>query len=134
MKRLLSASALLMLLLVSPAAAKGCGDDATQAELNACAHATYKAADHQLNLVYGEIVARLKDDPEGKARLLKSQRAWIAWRDDECAFATGPSADGSIYPMLLAGCLEGLTTARTEGLKGYLSCEEGDMSCPVPAQ
>ena len=27
---------------------------------------------------------------------------------------------------------ESLTTARTEQLSGYLNCEEGDLSCPVP--
>jgi len=134
MNRILTASILLLLCPASQASAQNCGDKATQSELNACAQTSYKAADHQLNKAYGEIVARLKDDPDGKARLLKSQRAWIVWRDDECAFATAGSADGSIYPMLHAGCLEDLTTARVDGLKGYLSCEEGDMSCPVPAQ
>jgi uncharacterized protein YecT (DUF1311 family) len=134
MRRLLSASILLLACLAGTAHAQTCGDSATQAELNACASASYKDADAALNQSYGDIVARLKDDPDGKARLQKSQRAWIAWRDDECAFATGPSADGSIYPMLLANCLEALTAARTDGLNVYLSCEEGDMSCPVPAE
>jgi hypothetical protein len=36
--------------------------------------------------------------------------------------------------MLVSGCLRGLTEARTEQLGSYLECEEGDMSCPVPAE
>lgn len=36
--------------------------------------------------------------------------------------------------MVVSTCLDDLTKTRTETLKGYLSCEEGDLACPVPAR
>lgn len=43
------------------------------------------------------------------------------------------SADGSVYPMLVAQCRDGLTHTRVTELKVYLHCQEGDMSCPLPS-
>jgi hypothetical protein len=36
--------------------------------------------------------------------------------------------------MLRLQCLDALTAKRVEDFKVYLKCEEGDLSCPVPAQ
>ncbi len=41
---------------------------------------------------------------------------------------------GSIQPMIASMCQTELTKARTEALRRYLDCKEGDLSCPVPAQ
>jgi hypothetical protein len=43
---------------------------------------------------------RLGADEATKKRLKEAQRAWIAFRDAECDFATSGSRDGSIYPMI----------------------------------
>ncbi|WP_244480358.1 hypothetical protein [Rhizobium sp. Root1220] len=43
-------------------------------------------------------------------------------------------AQGSVYPFVQNSCLEGLTQDRIKDFKGYLSCEEGDMSSPVPSK
>lgn len=110
-----------------------CPDAQDQASLNACAGKAYKAADDELNKTYKEIQARLRDDEATSKLLVASQKAWIAFRDAECTFSTSAAAGGSIYPMLQDFCLAGLTSQRSEGLKPYLNCEEGDMSCPVPA-
>ena len=115
------------------AIAQDCGGDASQADLNQCADAAFKRTDAELNAAYREIVGRLAGDLEARQRLVAAQRAWLAFRDAECAFATASSADGSIYPMLYAACLDGLTGARQEQLQAYLNCQEGDLSCPVPA-
>jgi hypothetical protein len=34
--------------------------------------------------------------------------------------------------MLITTCRNELTQARIKNFNTYLSCEEGDMSCPVP--
>jgi uncharacterized protein YecT (DUF1311 family) len=73
------------------------------------------------------------DDADGRNLLTTAQKAWIAFRDAECDFQAGNSVDGSIYPMLIAMCRTGLTQKRTEELKVYLNCDEGDTLCPVPA-
>ena len=110
-----------------------CNDQSTQADLDVCADQEFKAADIALNRAYSEIQKRLADDAGGKKRLTVAQKAWIGFRDAECDFQTFNSRDGSIYPMIVSECLTAMTGKRTEALKVYLNCEEGDLTCPVPA-
>ena len=116
---------------LAPASAQDCADQ-SQMGLDQCAGAAYKKTDAKLNKVYGQIVARLKGDVDTKARLVTTQKAWIAFRDAECKFLAGNAEGGSIYPMLITQCLDGLAQKRIEELEPLLVCEEGDMSCPVP--
>ncbi len=119
----------------SVSAAETCDkSSSSQADLNECYGKAYKKADSELNAIYKQINERLKDRPATAKLLVAAQKAWIAFRDAECNFSTSASAEGSIYPMTQAICLEGLTTRRIDELKNYLGCEEGDLSCPVPAQ
>jgi uncharacterized protein YecT (DUF1311 family) len=121
--------------IASPAAAipPGCNDQSNQMELDICADQEFKAADTVLNQTYAEIQKRLAEDADGKKRLTTAQKAWIGFRDAECDFQTYLTKDGSIHPMLVSECLTTMTKKRTEELKVYLNCEEGDLSCPVPA-
>lgn len=133
---ILSLSTLGLAILGHPAAAlsQECNPaDESQAGMNICAAAGFKAEDARLNKTYREIVKRLADDADGKKLLVTAQRDWIAFRDAECVFATAGTAGGSIHPMMVSDCLAGLTKMRTAQLATYLDCEEGDMSCPVPA-
>ncbi|OLO05309.1 lysozyme inhibitor LprI family protein [Salinicola socius] len=113
-------------------AASSCDEATTQQEMNTCAGEGYQAADKELNTTYGEIMGRL--DSDSKNRLKTAQRTWIKFRDAECEFVSGPTSGGSANSMVKAGCLENLTQQRTETLKSYSQCEEGDLSCPVPRQ
>ena len=106
---------------------------ATQYDLNGCADASLKRSDAEMNTLYRRIRLRLKDDPDTLKQLVAAQRAWLAFRDAECAFASSAESGGSIYPMVYSNCLDGLTHKRIGDLKGYLKCEEGEMDCPVPA-
>lgn len=92
----------------------------------------YRQADAELNRLYREIESRLADSPDIRQGLIKAQRAWIAFRDAECRFAASGVEGGSAYPDVYAACLEDLTRARIDNFNAYLSCEEGDLSCPVP--
>lgn len=129
----LAFAALAASLLVPAAAARAGNCDANQMTMNECAGKAFEEADKQLNADFKEIEKRLVDDADAKKRLVAAQRAWIAFRDAECAFQTAPSADGSMYPMLVANCKAAMTNQRLMDFKTYLACEEGDMSCPVPA-
>ncbi|WP_333721927.1 lysozyme inhibitor LprI family protein [Agrobacterium tumefaciens] len=86
-----------------------------------------------MNKVYKEIEGRLKDDADTTKLLVVTQRAWIAFRDAACDFQTSNVRTGTVYPFANSSCHEGLTQSRTEDLKGYLQCAEGDLDCPVPA-
>lgn len=102
--------------------------------MNQCAAAAYEKTDAQLNRVYQQIRARLKQNNKSTSLLTSAQRRWIAFRDAECTFQSSASAGGSVYPLLMIQCRDALTSQRIEQLTTYLHCQEGDMSCPVPAQ
>lgn len=111
-----------------------CGNASTQTDLNLCADQDYRKSDAQLNAAYKSVTARLKDDQTTLAKLQSAQKAWLFFRDAECAFSSGGTTGGSAYPMVLSQCLDKLTQTRTKELRAYLKCEEGDMSCPVPGK
>ena len=68
-------------------AADGCdAPGLSQAELNDCYGNAYKKADAELNVLCRQITARLKDDKATTKLLVAAQRAWVAFRDAECAF------------------------------------------------
>ncbi|WP_336801360.1 lysozyme inhibitor LprI family protein [Kaistia sp. MMO-174] len=118
-----------------PAAqAVDCDNAEDQATMTACADMALKATDRQLNTTYQAITRRLADDPDTAKQLVAAQRAWIAFRDAECDFRSSGVSGGSAYPMVRAACLDGLTRTRLDQLKTLLVCQEGDMSCPVPAE
>lgn len=111
-----------------------CYDNAgTQAAMDECANAALKTSDKKLNELYKRIEGRLKDDPDTKKLLVQAQRDWVKFRDAECSFQTAQAVGGSVMPMLVAQCMDGLTQSRVQDFTGYLNCQEGDMACPVPA-
>ncbi|UZE04644.1 lysozyme inhibitor LprI family protein [Pseudomonas corrugata] len=124
--------ALTPLLFVALAQADDCANATTQGEMNQCAAQEKNAADNELNSLYKQITARLKNNPEGKQLLVKAQRAWIGFRDTECKFSASGVEGGSVYPLIYGNCITALTKARVETFKSYLKCKEGDLGCPVP--
>jgi len=126
----LSALVVVAALGVGPSLAAECPDQ-TQRGLDECAGASFKRADAALNRAYKEIVHRLKDDAAKTKLLVQAQKAWLNWRDAECAFSSSGVQGGSIYPMIVAQCQEKQTRARMKDLRGYLTCAEGDLDCPV---
>jgi uncharacterized protein YecT (DUF1311 family) len=123
---------LALLLAAAPARAQSCGGAATQADLDACAGAAVRKADAQLNAAYAQIVRRLAGHAAKKKLLTAAELAWIKLRDAECAFEASGVSGGSIYPMIVSNCIATMTEQRTNKLKTYLNCPEGDLACPVP--
>ncbi|MGF6173936.1 lysozyme inhibitor LprI family protein [Ensifer sp. 4252] len=119
--------------LTQAARADDCANASDQATLNECADKALKASDTELNTLYKQIEARLKDDQDKTKLLVSAQKAWIAFRDTECDFSAAGVAGGSVYPMIVLQCRDGLTQNRVKDFKSYLSCEEGDLSCPIPS-
>ncbi|PKA40301.1 lysozyme inhibitor LprI family protein [Rhizobium sullae] len=110
-----------------------CGDLTNQTDMNICAGKAYQKSDAELNALYKQIEARLKDDADTKKLLVAAQKAWVRFRDAECNFSSSTVAGGTAYPFISSTCLDTITKSRIEDLKGYLKCEEGDLDCPVPA-
>ena len=112
-----------------PYPVKDCSQLTTQMELNQCAGANDQAADAALNKLYRQLMAD-QTDAASKARLTDAERAWIAYRDKECAYEVGPQQDGgSIWPMEMSNCLEAVTAARLAELTKLRGCTAGVSAC-----
>lgn len=124
-----SVVALLLALSVHDAEAQdlNCGNPSDQATMNACADRVLRESDARLNRVYWSLTDKVTD--EGRDRLRSAERAWISYRDKQCAFETAGMEGGSAYPMLLAACRDELTRTQADRLARQLDCEEGDLSC-----
>ena len=109
-----------------------CEDADSQMAINACMDATYKKADTSLNRTYKNAITRLKSDSTQHKKLVDAQRAWLKFRDAECAFAVGSAGAGSASSMISSECMTSLTEQREKQLHEYLQCPEGDISCPIP--
>jgi len=128
--RLLRAALVALVASPMPATAQtaACAAASTQAELNDCSAQRYREADARLNQVYSQLRARLRD-PRQRSLLEEAERAWIAYRDRECAFETSGTVGGSLHPMMQATCLYEKTTIRLAELTRQRNCKEADPSC-----
>ncbi|MFD2057142.1 lysozyme inhibitor LprI family protein [Mesorhizobium calcicola] len=133
MRRIFLSACLALLAGASVARAQECdrGDDSQQM-MNICAGEDYQAADARLNKAYQDLIS--SDDADSKRLLQAAQRAWITFRDAECAHSTAASEGGSIHSMEVSQCLTRLTNDRTRQLAATANCEEGDASCASPEE
>ena len=100
-----------------------CRDPRTQVEMNLCAVRDFDAADAEMNRVYTRLRAAL--DAEERPRLVEVQRAWLRFRDLQCAFESADFEGGSMRPFLHSSCMAGLTTERTRQLAAMLKEKGG---------
>jgi uncharacterized protein YecT (DUF1311 family) len=108
--------------------AADCANPANQAEITECANDAASKADTALNDAYGQLMNLLGSSEQ--TMLIDSQKAWIVFRDAECAFRTKSYSDGSIYSSLLANCIAELSTERATQLTAQINCGEGDLCAP----
>ncbi|TJV26880.1 MAG: lysozyme inhibitor LprI family protein [Mesorhizobium sp.] len=133
MRRMFLSACLVLLAAASIARAQECDrSDDSQQMMNICAGEDYQAADAKLNKAYQDLTS--SDDAGGKRLLQVAQRAWITFRDAECAHSTAASQGGSIHPMAVSQCLTRLTNDRIKQLAAAANCEEGDVSCANPGE
>jgi uncharacterized protein YecT (DUF1311 family) len=88
----------------------------TQAEMNRQAAKDFKKADAELNSTYAALMGKLPD-ADSKRKLKESQRAWIAFRDAEAAFAADQFRGGSAAPVLRWTSMTETTEQRIKQLK-----------------
>src|SRR5512135_3179476 len=113
----------------APYPVRDCGQFTAQMDLNECAGTNLQTADAALNKAYQELMAQQGDAPT-RSLLKDVERAWMAYRDRECAFEVGPQKDGgSIWPMEMSNCLEKLTAARIRELTRLRGCTAGGSAC-----
>ena len=112
----------------SMAQMQACATAQTQTDMNVCAAGEYKKHDAAMNQIYQQLLAKLTD-PQQKLLLVDAERAWLAYRDKQCAFQTSGSVGGSIHPMIESDCLDEKTNVHSAELSRQLNCQEGDPSC-----
>lgn len=78
--------------------------------MNVCAAQESRRADAQLNAVYQKLMKTL--DANRRTKLRAAQRAWLAYRDAQCAFEASASEGGSMQPLELASCKSDVTKER----------------------
>jgi len=96
-----------------------CAKAMDQSSMNICADRDYRATDKKLNAAYAKLMA-VQDGDLAKTRLRAAQRAWIGFRDAECAFETWENEGGTLHPQVYAGCLKQMTEERTKELLGFV--------------
>jgi uncharacterized protein YecT (DUF1311 family) len=104
-----------------------CGNATTQHAMNQCAAREANEADADLNFIYPQVLAHFQrldrdgDTQAGVQRLRAAQRAWVAFRDAECALAGYEALGGSLEPLLVSGCEAELTKRRSAELRQMLT-------------
>ena len=113
-------------------AAGECANPQDQRTMTECADKAFKKSDAELNKLYRQLEARGRSDPDTTKLLVVTQRAWIAFRDAECDFSSAGATGGSINPMTVVQCRDGMTQDRIKALQSYLTCKVEDGQCPLP--
>ncbi|TPK77207.1 lysozyme inhibitor LprI family protein [Mesorhizobium sp. B2-4-15] len=131
MRRTFLYACLIVLAATATVRAQECDrSDDSQQMMNICAGEDYQAADGRLNKAYQDLIG--SDDADDKRLLQTAQRAWIAFRDAECAHTTAASQGGSIHAMEVSQCLTRLTNERIKQLAASANCQGDDASCASP--
>lgn len=102
------------------AAARQCqqapGGDTTPG-IAACVMGEHAAWDAALNRAYQAARAHYRADRAAADSLRDAQRAWIAWRDAECAFQYDRYGGGSLRSIAAANCRMSMTAMRALELR-----------------
>ncbi|HRJ69582.1 MAG TPA: lysozyme inhibitor LprI family protein [Beijerinckiaceae bacterium] len=110
----------LFLLSVMPALAQEeCRNAATERDMGACLARKTQGQGREMAAAIKTLRERYTE-PSEKAfgpAMDKAQRAWIAWRDAECAFRNFESRQGTGYGNILATCVSDLNAERLKTLK-----------------
>lgn len=86
--------------------------------LRTCDASELAVRDQTLNAAYQQVVTALP--PERRLGLRTAQRAWLGFRDAECAFRRSADEGGTDAVLIANTCRLDLTTARTEDLRKAL--------------
>ena len=109
-------------------------DDLPQQEMNYCAAMDFEAADAALNAQWKITAAATREMDEEIDRewdkqpgyyetLLAAQRAWLVYRDGQCASEGYLFRGGTMEPFMVGMCKARLTRARTAELRDLVGDE-----------
>ena len=93
-----------------------CPDAETTVEMNQCVRAKIEAAEADLDRYLESARRAIDDDPASLAALDRSQTAWTAFREAECAAVYERYRDGTIRGVMGGTCALQLLRRRTHDL------------------
>lgn len=96
--------------------APNCADRETQLELNVCSFRDYLRADMELNRTWAAVTKKVSGKGAAFGLLREGQRAWLTYRDKQCAVWGKWYEGGSIAPLIINSCLTDITRFRTKEL------------------
>lgn len=99
-----------------------CDNAVTTVDMKQCAQNEYDKADKELNDAYKKVMAAVKasGNPKAKDKLVAAQRAWIDFRDKDCAFEASVFEGGTMYGLIYTSCLTDHTEKRTKELLSFI--------------
>ena len=113
---------------VAIAQSRDCSDPQNQMEMNFCAQQDWQEQDARLNAEYKRAMTRAKafdadgySDESAVAALKTAQRAWIPFRDGNCAAEAFTMKGGSAEPLVYYSCLASMTATRADELAIWLA-------------
>lgn len=102
-------------------------DSGVTRSMTICAAYENRAEDLRLNEVYREVLNNVKGTSAEK-KLIKAQRAWLAFRVATCDYESVGWTGGSGHGMIELSCLATITRDRIKQLEGYAQCKQ--PTCP----
>lgn len=108
----------------NPASAADCADATSTPEMAACAQRELDQNDARLNDVYKRLMAPNRLDGRGRDLLREAQRAWIKFRDADCAWSADAWRGGTGESTAHLSCLADHTGRRAEALEAELAARE----------
>lgn len=99
-------------------ARQGPAEAQTTAGMAQCMWAEHAAWDAVLNALWSEIAPRARADSTYD-ELLAAQRAWIVWREAECAYEHARWGQGSMRLLAAPACQSALTADRVRSLRSW---------------
>ncbi|MBD1588256.1 lysozyme inhibitor LprI family protein [Pseudomonas typographi] len=100
-------------------AATPCAEATSTRALEQCAQQSLATADQALNSAYRDLLGHVSE-PAANTKLVAAQRAWVAFRDADCAAQYQLYEGGSMRNLALLGCKQQRTEERTRTLRNYL--------------
>lgn len=108
-----------MLISNSMLYAANCSEKQTTYDVMDCQKVEIQKADKELNRVYGVLLKQ--SDNISKKLLIKTQKAWISFRDAEVHYASDVYRDGTISGIIAGRTMLDMTQKRTKELREHLA-------------
>jgi uncharacterized protein YecT (DUF1311 family) len=103
----------------APAFALDCKNASSTIELNECAQAEQQAVEARLNAVYAQTMQALAapDAAALRQKVIVAQRAWIKFREADCAAEEARWTGGSAAVQMFLGCMRQRAEQRIKELE-----------------